>query len=130
MLVRTSFMLEDFGMNRALVFGIAIFFAVVGIALVGGEKNVAVAGHGCHGCSGCDGGCDGGCSGPSCNDCGCRGGLFSRLRNRCCGQQTCCDAPACCAAPVAPSCAGAAPAAPAAPAAAPAAPAPAVVPAK
>jgi hypothetical protein len=39
-------------MNRMFVFGIAIFFAIVGIALVGGEK-VAVAGHGCHGCSGC-----------------------------------------------------------------------------
>jgi len=37
-------------MNRVLVFGIAIFFAVVGIALLGGDSK-AVAGHGCHGCS-------------------------------------------------------------------------------
>ena len=55
-------------MNRVLCFGIAIFFAVVGIALVGGEKNVAVAGHGCHGCSGCDGGCDGGWIGMGFDD--------------------------------------------------------------
>jgi len=81
-------------MNRALVFGIAMFIAVVGIALVGGEKSVAVAGHGCHGCSGCDGGCDGGCS----NDCGCGGrvGLLARLRSRkCCGEPCCGPAPAC-----------------------------------
>ena len=39
-------------MNRALILGIAIFFAIVGIALLGGE-NQAVAGHGCHGCGGC-----------------------------------------------------------------------------
>ena len=43
-------------MNRMFVIGIAAFVAVVGIALVGGEK-VAVAGHGCHGCSGCSGDC-------------------------------------------------------------------------
>ncbi len=52
-------------MNRTLVFGIAIFFAVVGLSLLGSEKS-ASAGlffrHGCCGCSGasCDGGCDGG----------------------------------------------------------------------
>ena len=47
-------------MNRTLVLGIASFIAVVGIALVGGEKT-AVAARGCNGCS-CDGGGDcGGC---------------------------------------------------------------------
>ena len=40
-------------MNRALVFGIAIFLAVVGIAMLGGEKT-AFAGHGGGGCH-CDG---------------------------------------------------------------------------
>ena len=39
-------MLEDSRMNRTLILGIAMFLAIVGIALVGGEK-VAVAGHGC-----------------------------------------------------------------------------------
>lgn len=88
-------------MNRALIFGIAIFFAVVGIALLGAD-NSAVAGHGCNGCNGCSGydcgGCHGGCHG---------GGLFHRLRNRgchgchgchgyndCCGQVNYCQ-PAC-----------------------------------
>ena len=39
-------------MNRTLIFGIAIFFAIVGIALIGGS-NKAVAGHGCCGCHSC-----------------------------------------------------------------------------
>lgn len=78
-------------MNRALLFGIAMFFAVVGIALVGGEKSVAVAGHGCHGCSGCDGGCDGGCSAA----CGGRRGLLGGRRNKCCGEPCCGAAPVC-----------------------------------
>lgn len=67
-------------MNRTLIFGIATFFALVGIALLGGE-NKAVAGHGCHGCDG--GGCDGGgCHGGGLFDhgChGCHGGLLSGL---------------------------------------------------
>ncbi len=57
-------------MNRKLMFGIAMFFVVLGFALVGGE-NEAVAGRGCHGgffARGC-----GGCFG---------GGLFSRLHCR------------------------------------------------
>jgi hypothetical protein len=41
-------------MNRALVLGIAMFFAIVGLSLVGGQSE-AVAGHGCNG-SQCDGG--------------------------------------------------------------------------
>src|SRR5262245_24283731 len=68
-------------MNRVLVFGIAMFFAVVGIALVGGEKSSAVAGLVCHGCNGCGGGL-------------CSGGLFHR--NRCCGADACCGAPTDC----------------------------------
>ena len=38
-------------MNRKVTLGVAIFFAVVGLALIGGQKS-AVAGHGCHGCAG------------------------------------------------------------------------------
>lgn len=88
--------LEDSRMNRLFVLGIATFVAVVGIALVGGEK-VAVAGHGCHGCSGCSGDCGGApsCGGaPAC--CGCHGGLLARLharKHRCCGCSG--AAPAC-----------------------------------
>jgi hypothetical protein len=76
-------------MNRALVLGIAIFLAVVGIALLGGD-NAAVAGHGCHGCNGC-GGCDGcfGCNG-GCFGChGCRGGLLRGLFRGCHGCHGC-----------------------------------------
>ncbi len=40
-----------FGMNRMFVFGVAMFFAIVGFALMGGERQ-AVAGHGCGGCHG------------------------------------------------------------------------------
>ena len=45
-------------MNRTLLFGITILFALVGVSLLGGEKR-AVAGFGCHGYSGCYG-CGGG----------------------------------------------------------------------
>ena len=41
-------------MNRIVVFGVAIFFALVGIALVGGERNAEAglfARGGCNGCS-------------------------------------------------------------------------------
>ncbi|MFV1965090.1 MAG: hypothetical protein ACC628_06675 [Pirellulaceae bacterium] len=75
-------------MNRAVVLGIAIFFAVVGIALLGGE-NQAVAGHGCHGCYGgvvCDGGyaCGGyaygGCGGLACHGAVATcGGVYGRV---------------------------------------------------
>ena len=95
-------------MNRTLVLGIAIFFAVVGIALVGGEKT-AVAGrhHGCNGarvvvrriavavaavamarrhrhrCHGCNGGCDG----AAADCCGCHGRRHHH--RRCCGNPCC-----------------------------------------
>jgi hypothetical protein len=57
-------------MNRTLILGIAMLLAIVGIALVGGEK-VAVAGHGCHGCC-CGGDCcgGGGCCGGAAPSCG------------------------------------------------------------
>lgn len=76
-------------MNRALVFGIAIFFAVVGIALLGADKT-AYAGHGCHGCS-CDGGCDSSCD-SSCSsscDCSCSGRKRLFHRHRCHGRRRC-----------------------------------------
>ncbi|MGD9645925.1 MAG: hypothetical protein AB7U73_09440 [Pirellulales bacterium] len=55
-------------MNRTLAFGLAIFLAVVGIALLGGEQK-ASAGH-CHGCCACDCGGDDCCS-SSCSSCRC-----------------------------------------------------------
>lgn len=74
-------------MNRFVVFGVAMFFAIVGIALLGAE-NKADAGQRCCGCSGAScGGCGGACTGCSC------GGLFAR---RCCGAQACCGPRACC----------------------------------
>ena len=42
-------------MNRTLLLGITFFLALVGLSLTG-DKNQAVAGHGCHGCHGCYGG--------------------------------------------------------------------------
>lgn len=113
-------------MNRIVLCGVAIFFAIVGIALVGGEEK-ASAGLFRHGCGGCDGGCGGvvDCGGDDCcgrkkfRRCGGKqrcGGLFGK--KRCCGEEvTCCgEAPVCaepaCAAPVAPSCCGEAPIAP------------------
>lgn len=72
-------------MNRKLMFGIAVFFAVVGLALTGSEKQVQ-AGWGSHGIHSC-------------------GGLFSRLHARrasCCGEVE----PVCCAPAPAPTCGG------------------------
>ncbi len=79
-------------MNRIVLFGLAVFFAIVGIALIGGDsKAMAFGHHGC--CNSCNGGCNGGgccgggchhrhhrchsrcnCSGNSCNGGGCCGG--------------------------------------------------------
>ena len=77
-------------MNRTVVLGIAIFFAVVGLALVGGQQTAS--GGDCGGCSGkscsgkrdkccglfghkccggdkgCSGGCSGGCGGKGAAD--------------------------------------------------------------
>ena len=57
-------------MNRIVVFGIAILFAVIGIALMGGDS-VAEAGQRCGGC--------GGCYADACDSCACGGrqGLFA-----------------------------------------------------
>jgi len=104
-------------MNRTLILGIAMFLAVVGIALLGGEK-VAVAGHGCCCGGGCCGGgecCGGGCCGGG--HCHCHG-LFHHHHRCCCGGD-CCGGGGCCGGE-APSCGGEK----AAPAPAPAPPAP------
>jgi hypothetical protein len=65
-------------MNRTLILGIAIFLAVVGIAMIGGEKQ-AIAGHGCS----CD--CSDDCSACD-NDCSCK----CKGRHRCSGRDRCC----------------------------------------
>lgn len=102
-------LLEELRMNRALLFGIAIFFAVVGIALIGGESKV-LAGHGCCGCS-----C-GGCGGGHHGCCGCGGRRHHRRSHGCCGCcgyqeccNTCCGQQACCQQSCAPACAPACP---------------------
>ena len=70
-------------MNRILVLGVAVFFALVGLAMIGGESQ-AVAGHGCNGCKGV--GCvgdNGGCGGHVATDCcGKRVRCAGRLRSR------------------------------------------------
>ena len=55
-------------MKRFLGFSLAMFFALIAIALVGGDSG-AVAGHGCHGRK-------------------CHGGLFAR-HHRCNGREKC-----------------------------------------
>jgi len=81
-------------MNRIVILGLAVFFAIVGIALIGGDSKAMAFGHRgcCNGCNGCHGGhgchsrchggchsrchgrCHGGCNGYSCNGGGCCGG--------------------------------------------------------
>jgi hypothetical protein len=95
-------------MNRIVVLGVAIFFALVGIALVGGEQTAEAGlfnwggggGYGCAGdCGGgcrgrrCHGGCDG-CHGGGCcssgkyDGCnGCSGSCHGR--HRCHGRDRC-----------------------------------------
>ena len=111
-------------MNRTLILGIASFIAVVGIALVGGEKT-AVAARGCNGCS-CGGAedCGGGCHARKhrsrgcharCNG-DCKGGCHARKHRRCHGCNGGCNGG--CdggAAPAAPEAAPAAPGTPTAP---------------
>jgi hypothetical protein len=67
-------------MNRVVLLGVAVFLAVVGIALLGTGADSALAGHGCCGCCGgcdCGGYCDCG-GGYGCHGCnggyGCHGG--------------------------------------------------------
>ena len=62
-------------MNRTLIFGIALFFALVGLALIGPERT-AVAGHG--GCSGCKGAHARKCGGRRCD---------GRKARRCSGRK-------------------------------------------
>src|SRR5438067_8041492 len=66
-------------MNRIVIFGLAVFFAIVGIALIGGDSKVMAFGH--HGCcNGCNGGgCHGGCHAR------CHGGCHHRCHGRCHG---------------------------------------------
>ena len=72
-------------MNRVVILGIAVFLAIVGMALLGGENKV-YAGHGCKGCTGKCGGGDKAvkacCGPPKCA--GCRGTKVRRVR-RCHG---------------------------------------------
>src|SRR5690242_16623537 len=89
-------------MNRTLILGIAIFFAIVGLALVGGE-NASAGLFRKHGCGGCDCGGAPACSGGEAADCcggrchgkrhgcharkRCHGGLFHK--HRCHGCNGC-----------------------------------------
>src|SRR5690606_29740805 len=82
---------EELQMNRFVLCGVAAFFAIVGLALLGADNKV-VAGHGCHGCVGigCDGGhhCGGGaCFGGHHGRARCHGGLLQR--HRCHGRTRC-----------------------------------------
>ncbi len=114
-------------MNRTIVGGIAVFFVVLAIAVMGGQNDANAgwgcqggcgglfkrarchgglfAGHRCHGAADCGGvSCGGGdCGGSSCggSDCGGRHhvGLFARMRARRC-QGACHGAPTCCGVPV------------------------------
>jgi hypothetical protein len=81
-------------MNRIVVFGLAMFFALVGIALVGGEKKASAfifgrmaAASSCDGCHGCKGSCHrdrchGRCHGDRCHG-RCHG---DRCHGRCHGR--------------------------------------------
>ncbi len=69
-------------MHRVCVYGIALFFAIAGSALMGGEKQ-ALAGHGCHGCQGavaCGGAADCGVAAVSSGRCA------GRVRHACAGR--------------------------------------------
>lgn len=77
-------------MKRYLGFALAMFFAIVAIALVGGDSG-AVAGHGCHGGRKCHGG-------MRANKC--HGGLLARHKAkkaaRCHGEEAvACESAAC-----------------------------------
>jgi hypothetical protein len=68
-------------MNRIVVLGLALFFALVGIALIGGDSKAVAFGHRCGGCNGCASSCHGG------HRCHGGGGCHSRChgRHRCHG---------------------------------------------
>ena len=66
-------------MNRTMVFGIALFCAILGIAVLGNNTE-ATAGHGCDGGCAASSSCSGGCGGWLKNHRRCHGfRLFSRL---------------------------------------------------
>lgn len=88
-------------MNRIVVLGVAIFFALVGIALVGGENKASAfgflrlggGGYGCSGCNGCHGGhhnrcCHNRCHGGGCcsSNYGCCSSSCHGGRHRCHGR--------------------------------------------
>lgn len=70
-------------MKRMIVFGVAVFFAIAGIAPLG-EQPRALAGHGCSGCHGAVGCTDGNgdCAAAACEGHGRRG----TSRDRCAGR--------------------------------------------
>ncbi len=82
-------------MNRIVLFGVAIFFAVVGVALIGGEESANAGLLRGNGCGGCDGG-SGDCGGAAADCCGrkklfdgCHGRDRCSGRDRCCGREKC-----------------------------------------
>ena len=91
-------------MNRIVLCGVAIFFAIAGIALIGGEEKASAGVLRGNGCGGCDGGSDccgghkklfSGCHGrDKCSGSDCCGGhkkLFSGChgRDKCSGREKC-----------------------------------------
>jgi hypothetical protein len=74
-------------MNRIVVLGVALFFALVGIALVGGENKASAFGFLRLGGGGGYGCCGGGC---------CGGGHHNRCHSRCHGGGGCCNGGGCC----------------------------------
>src|SRR5436309_11254529 len=77
-------------MNRIVIFGLAVFFAIVGIALIGGDSKVMAFGHHgcCNGCNSCGGGgCHGGCHA--------RHGCHHRCHGRCHGCNGGCNGGGC-----------------------------------
>ncbi len=87
-------------MNRVILFGVACFFAVAAVALLGTQSKV-VAGHGCSGCHGgsdCDGAEEVVVEEETCSGNAHRCGLLERLhRHRCSGERRHCHAkPSCC----------------------------------
>ena len=81
------FLVEDIGMNRTILFGVAIFFAFVAIALIGGDAQV-IAGHGCHGCKGARKGARK-CDGATATKTRCHGSKRSRGSKLCHGSKRC-----------------------------------------
>ena len=78
-------------MNRTMVFGIALFCAILGIAVIGNNTE-ATAGHGCDGGCSASSSCSGGCGGWFKNHRRCHG---LRLFNRCNGCHSSCSGDDC-----------------------------------